>query len=103
MWTNLFSSSANSPPPPSARYRQRATVTGIDHGAVTVLLDSRSEQFYSLDETGRQIWSLMATPQTQSQIVSSIGARFGVPEDQVAPDVSEFLAELERIKLIEVM
>jgi hypothetical protein len=103
MWTKLFSNPANSPSSRSPRYRQRATVTGIDHGAATVLLDSRSEQFYSLDETGRQIWSLMATPQTQGEIVATIGARFGVSEDQVSPDVAEFLAELERIKLIEVM
>lgn len=101
MWTKRSLSRADRSAVPARRYRQRPTVTSIDHGAVTILLDSRSEQFYSLDETGRQIWALMATPRTEGEIVDSIVSRFGVSAEQVTSDVSEFLSELEQIRLID--
>jgi hypothetical protein len=76
-------------------------VTNVDHGDKTVLLDARSEQFFSLDETGKLIWAFLAVPCTASEIVVSLRERFDVPSEQITADVTAFLDELQREGLIE--
>jgi len=66
-----------------------------------VLLDARSEQFFSLDETGKVIWALLAAPRTAPEIVASLRQHFDVPEAQVGEDVAAFLAVMVRERLIE--
>lgn len=84
-----------------ARYRQAPTVTGVIHGTKTVLLDSRSEQFFSLDETGQYIWSLLAIPRNRGEIVAELRQQFAVPEHEIVDDVDAFMASLEHTRLVE--
>lgn len=98
---NLFGSRKPTATAPHARFRQSLSVTSVAHGDKTVLLDSRSEQFFSLDETGQEIWTMIASPRTKDEIVTLLCQRFGAPVDQVTADVAEFLGELQRVKLIE--
>ena len=102
MLRQLFSRRLPSPVHTPGRWRRSHHVTDVDHGDKTVLLDARSEQFFSLDETGKLIWAIMAEPRTAPEIVASLCHRFDVPEDQVAADVAAFLRHLERERLIEV-
>jgi hypothetical protein len=94
---NLFTPKARRP----WRYRQSTEVMAVDHGAKTVLLDSRSEQFFALDQTAGRIWSLVAQPRTLTEIVADLGAEFDVPEAELAADVDAFLTEMSRAKLVE--
>lgn len=98
---NLFRSRTATAPTASARFRQSLSVTSVAHGDKTVLLDSRSEQFFSLDETGREIWEMIGVPRTNGEIVAALCQRFAAPVDQVTADVAEFLAEMHRVGLIE--
>ena len=94
----LFSPKAHRSP---ARYRQSLTVMSVDHGAKTVLLDSRSEQFFALDHTGRRIWSLIAEPMTSEEVVAALRGEFEVSDEELAADVESFLAELAHARLVE--
>lgn len=102
MLRQLFSRRVSSLAHEPGRFRRSHHVTNVDHGDKTVLLDARSEQFFSLDETGKLIWAIMAVPRTAAEIVASLRQTFDVPEDQVAADVAAFLRDLERERLIEV-
>jgi hypothetical protein len=97
----LWSRKRAVPTRPPSRFRRSSQVAKVDHGEKTVLLDSRSEQFYALDETGQLVWALMAEPRTAAEIVASLRRTFEVPEEQVSADVAAFLADLERARLIE--
>ena len=103
MLRQLFSRKVSPLTDGSSRFRRSAHVTNVDHGDKTVLLDARSEQFFSLDETGRVIWTMMATPRTTAEIVAGLRERFDVPTEQAASDVAEFMVEMEREGLIEVV
>lgn len=101
MLRQLFRRRSSSPANTASRFRRAVDVTSVDHGDKTVLLDARSEQFFSLDETGKLIWALMATPRTATEIVAALRERFEVPADQITADVTGFLTEMERERLIE--
>ena len=103
MLRQLFSRRSSASTLGAGRFRRAGYVTKVDHGDKTVLLDARSEQFFSLDETGRLIWGILAVPSTAVEIVASLRERFDVPTDQVAADVAAFLNDLERERLIEVV
>jgi len=101
MLRQLWSRGSPPPAPQSSRFQRSTQVTNVDHGDKTVLLDARSEQFFSLDETGKLIWAIMAVPRTAAEIVDSLRAQFDVPREQLMSDVTAFLDELHRERLIE--
>jgi Coenzyme PQQ synthesis protein D (PqqD) len=103
MLRRLFSRRSSTVPFEHGRFRRSAQVTQVDHGEKTVLLDARSEQFFSLDETGRRIWGIIAGPSTAAEVVATLRQTFDVPADQIAADVAAFLNDLERERLIEVV
>lgn len=103
MLRQLFGRRSSSPASTASRFCRSVDVTSVDHGDKTVLLDARSEQFFSLDETGKLIWAMMATPRTGSEIVAALREQFEIPVDQITADVTGFLTEMERERLIEVV
>jgi len=56
---------------------------------------------YSLNEVGSSIWSAIAQPSSQEEIVEHIEQEFAGERQQVEQDVSAFLAEMESAGLVE--
>jgi hypothetical protein len=56
---------------------------------------------YSLNEVGSSIWSVIAQPSSQEEIVERIEQEFAGERQQVEQDVNAFLAEMESAGLVE--
>jgi len=82
------------------RYHRSADAMGVEQGGRTVLLDLRSEQYFALDDVGTRIWALLDESRTVEAITGELTRTFDVPESVVRQDVEEFLATLERERLL---
>jgi Coenzyme PQQ synthesis protein D (PqqD) len=56
---------------------------------------------YSLNEVASSIWSAIAQPCSQDEIVERIGQEFSGERQQVEGDVNAFLAEMQSAGLVE--
>ena len=59
-----------------------------------VLLDLRSDRFFTLNQTGARLWSLFLEGRPRPDIVRSLAWHTGVEQATAAADVEEFVAEL---------
>lgn len=96
-WSNIRTRPAPAGP---VRYRPASDVTSAAHGDRTVLMDLRSEQFFTLDDVGARIWGILGRTATADEIASSLLAVYDAPADEVRRDVDAFLADLRRDGLI---
>jgi len=83
----------------TARFRQSADVSSATHGDRTVLLDLRSEQFFSLDDVGHRIWELLGRRASVDEIVSELAGIYDAPEATIRTDVETFVTTLVRDRL----
>jgi len=83
----------------NARFRQSAEVSSATHGDRTVLLDLRSEQFFSLDDVGHRIWELVGREASVDEMVAELVAVYDAPEAKIRTDVELFVATLVRDRL----
>jgi hypothetical protein len=83
----------------NARFRQSTEVSAASHGDRTVLLDLRSEQFFSLDDVGQRIWELLGRHATVDEIVAELAGIYDAPEATVRTDVETFVTALVRDRL----
>ena len=83
------------------RYRASAAVASVGHGDKVVLLDLRSEQYYSLDDVGAKIWQLMADTPSSEEIAAKLAEAYDAPADTIREDVNLFVSGLVRDRLIE--
>jgi hypothetical protein len=83
----------------NARFRQSADVSSATHGDRTVLLDLRSEQFFSLDDVGHRIWELLGRQASVDEIVIELVAVYDAPEAAIRTDVEAFVTTLVRDRL----
>ena len=84
---------------PTARFRQSTDVSSATHGDRTVLLDLRSEQFFSLDDVGHRIWELLGRQASIDEIVIELVAVYDAPAEQIRTDVATFVTTLVRDRL----
>jgi hypothetical protein len=73
-----------------------------DLGGEAVILHLASGTYYSLNEVGAHIWSLLQRPRQVREIVESIVAEYDVDREQCAVDVHRLLDMLAREGLIEI-
>lgn len=67
---------------------------------VVVPIGAAAEKFpgmVTLNETGRFLWELLETDQTESTLVNALTQRYEVSADQAAADVRKFLEPLLKI------
>ncbi len=64
-----------------------------------VLINLSTGVYYSATSSGSLIWQLADLGFSPAETIATVAARYGVPEDQVAPDVHALLEQLlaERI------
>ena len=48
----------------------------------------------TLNESGRYLWDLLETPQTEQTLAKALAERYEVTADQAADDIQKFLAPL---------
>jgi hypothetical protein len=66
-----------------------------------VVLDILHGQMYRLNLVGSRILELLKQGHTEPQIAEQLSQEFGVAREIVASDLQEFLAHLERNRLLE--
>lgn len=76
-------------------------VVSTMHGTRTVLLDSRSGHYYGLDEVGTRIWGLAQAGLPAATIAEKLASEYDAPAHKLAEDVSTFLRELKKSRLVE--
>jgi hypothetical protein len=66
----------------------------------TVLMDRRTQTYYTLDVVGSRIWELIGTHATVPAIVANLLDQYAVPREQIAADVAATLQRLLADRLI---
>lgn len=88
--------------------KQRATIT-INPDVVMqevedeiVLLHVRTEHYFSLDDVGTTMWSLIQTHRHAEDILTALLDIYDVSEEELAHDLDNFLKALEARDLISI-
>lgn len=66
-----------------------------------VILNTKSGQYYSLNEVGTRIWELLSEGLSKDEIVSAITEEYEVSPEQAVRDVSELIKDLITSGLVE--
>jgi hypothetical protein len=69
-------------------------------GDETVILGMADGVYYGLDAVGARLWTLLATPQRVSELVSAVTREFDVRADECERDVLALLDELAERRLV---
>ncbi len=88
--------------PGNTRYRRREdlAITRVEDDYF--LVHPATEAIFHLNALGRAIWDLLEEPQTGEGLVAALTAAFpDTPASTIGDDVTSFLVELERARLIE--
>jgi len=62
----------------------------------TIALDTKSGQYYVLNEVGGRMWVLMTEGQTTDGIIDTIVSEFEVSHEQVRQDLHQLTNQLEQ-------
>lgn len=65
-----------------------------------IAIDLSGGSYYSLSGSGPAIWASLAAGATESEVCSSLGARFGVEPEAIRPQVGAFIAQLVESGLV---
>lgn len=72
------------------------------HGQATVLLDVKRSRYYSLNEIGGDVWSLLEQYHTVAAIVDQLAPNYDVPRERLERDVVTLLLDLYQSQLVAV-
>jgi len=64
-----------------------------------VLLDIDQGLCFSLNPVGTRIWEMLKGERSRDEIVDALAEEFGLPRAQLLQDVSDFLRQLQQMKL----
>lgn len=86
---------------PNARYAPAPDVvfTQLDDGEA-VLLNLQTKQYYTLNETGTQIWDHFKAHRNLDEIAAALTETFDVEPEAAKQHVTAFLEELHREGLV---
>ncbi len=76
------------------RYQPSANVVFRSVGEDVVMLDLENGTYFSLNETGSQIWVRLCSGQTPDQVVQAIADAYETDRDTVATDVQDTVRRL---------
>lgn len=77
----------------------RFSETSIDGEIVVMNLDSG--EFFSLTETGKDIWELIDGQRSRDGIIAELAEAYSADFTDIAADVDSFLTELREAGLVE--
>lgn len=84
----------------SIMFVQSQDVVSTDIGEGTALLDMATNTYFSLNEVGAFIWSLLATPRTRFDLLDAVTSEFEVGSEACAADIDRLIGELRDAALI---
>jgi Coenzyme PQQ synthesis protein D (PqqD) len=59
-----------------------------------ILLDPRSAEYFSLNQTGSRVWELLRAGTNVGDTCATVAEQFGVPPQRVMDDLVPFVEEL---------
>ena len=68
----------------------------------TIILDAITQEYFSLNEIGKVIWSLLSQDKNLEEIKTQMLEMYEVPEEQLEKDVLNFLQALAKKGLISI-
>jgi uroporphyrinogen-III decarboxylase len=77
-------------------------VVSCDLADAAALLDLRSGTYYTLNEVGAHVWSLMQQPELVSNICDDVERRYDVDAQRCCKDVITLLQALHKAGLVEI-
>ncbi len=92
-----------SPLRPSTRLRTRPDLLARDLGGETVILDASECTYFSLNEVGSRIWSLLGEPARLADVHRQLLIEFEVEAEELWRDLRDLIAELVRHGLVEIV
>ena len=81
-------------------YRPKPSVVATEVQGEAVLLDLDSRSYFSLNETGTLIWTLLGEGHAPDAIADALTEAFEIERDQAGPVVAAFVADLVAERLI---
>lgn len=73
-----------------------------DLDAEQVLMDPDHGHYYGLNSTAKFLFSEVEEPMEVRELINRVTARYGIPREQAAADVEQFLREMERYELVRI-
>ena len=68
----------------------------------TIILDSVTQEYFSINEIGKVIWSLIEEKKNLEEIKAEMLDMYEVPEEQIEIDLLNFIQALEQKGLIKI-
>ena len=68
----------------------------------TIILDSETQEYFSINEIGKVIWSLIEEKKNLEEIKAEMLDMYEVPEEQIEKDLLNFIQALEQQGLIKI-
>ncbi|RPA66619.1 PqqD family protein [Cyclobacteriaceae bacterium YHN15] len=79
--------------------RNNETISGRLHDE-TVMMDIEQGKYFSLNPVATRIWDLLEKESSLEELVEELLSEFEVDEAQCRKDVSDYLQEMEKLRLI---
>lgn len=83
------------------RYVKKPSAVSTKIGEELVVLEINTGVYYSLNESGIQIWEILSEPASLSEIISLFGEVYDIPGDEGLDSIRNLIADLETSGLIE--
>jgi hypothetical protein len=83
-----------------ARWRQGDDVAARRLDDEVVLVNLKTNQIYSLNETGSRLWELLDPPRTREEVVEVLFGEFEVERPVLERETDELLRSLEEASLV---
>ena len=68
----------------------------------TIILDSTTQEYFSINEIGKVIWSLLEEKKNLEEIKAEMLDMYEVPQEQIEKDLLNFIQALAQKKLIKI-
>lgn len=85
----------------ATRPRARADLTIVELDGEAIVYDDETCQLHRLNSTGRIVFSLCDGSATIRELAADIAETFGLPFEDVEPDVATLMADLRTAGLLE--
>ncbi|MFO7535677.1 MAG: PqqD family protein [Kiritimatiellia bacterium] len=85
------------------KYQQKKDVVARSVAGANLLVPVHgcTRSVYTLNETGCQLWELIATPKTEKELCDALVEEYDVPHETARHDVRAFLDDMVRMSLAE--
>jgi hypothetical protein len=84
----------------SGRWVPGADVLVRRTGETAVIVDLTTNRIFELNPVGARVWELLASGADEASLLRQLGEEFEAGADELARDVHDLLAALQREKLI---